>query len=222
AGVGAGGGAGVGMGGGAARRSPPPNASRPRAAAVTSGQPNERATPVSICAERCSSRVSRSTTSTMKSSNGRTASWIRCTLWLWRSDAERESVSRTSLAFAWHSTSGRNTGSSWWVMLSTRFSTSIACCIAAAISPSSAPVGAFLDRLTGVDADADGDPGSRLVPIRLGQGPLDRDRTQDRAAGGRESDHEAVALGLDDLAAEGLELPADDGVVLLEDLIRGL
>src|SRR3989449_2488217 len=79
-----------------------------------------------------------------------------------------------------------------------------------------------LDRLTGVDADADGDPGSRLVPIRLGQRPVDRDRTQDRAAGGRESDHEAVALGLDDLAAEGLELPADDGVVLLEDLIRGL
>src|SRR2546422_3293363 len=33
-----------------------------------------------------------------------------------------------------------------------------------------------LDRLTGVDADADGDPGSRLVPIRLGQRPLDRDR----------------------------------------------
>ena len=82
-------------------------------------------------------------------------------------------------------------------------------------------VAAFLDRLAGVDANADGDAGPRLVPVRRAQGVLDRDRAQDRAARGREGDHEAVALGLDDLAAERLDLLADDGVVLLEDLVRG-
>src|SRR5437773_2272628 len=136
--VGVGGGAG---GGAATRGSTPPNASRPRALAVTSGQPNERATVVSSCAERCSSSVSRSTRSVTKSSNGRIASWSRCVLWPWV-EAERESVNFRSLALAWHSTSGRNTGSSLWVMLSTRFSTSIACWIAAAVSFSSAPDGA--------------------------------------------------------------------------------
>src|SRR2546425_2247065 len=54
----------------------------------------------------------------------------------------------------------------------------------------------FRSRLAGVDADADGDPGPRLVPIRLAQGQLDRDRADDRAFRGREGDHEAVALGL--------------------------
>ena len=83
-------------------------------------------------------------------------------------------------------------------------------------------VAAFLDRLAGVDADADGDPGPRLVPIRLAQGQLDRDRADDRAFRGREGDHEAVALGLHDLAAERLDLLADDRVVLLENLERGL
>src|SRR5213078_1853370 len=120
AGLGAGGGGAAGAGAGVGAGAPAKD-SRPRAAAVTSGQPNERATRVSICAERCSSRVSRSTRSVTKSSNGRIASWIRCTLWLWRSDAERERVSRRSLALAWHSTSGRNTGSSACATPSTRF-----------------------------------------------------------------------------------------------------
>ena len=144
AGLGAGGGGAAGAGAGVGAGAPAKD-SRPRAAAVTSGQPNERATRVSICAERCSSRVSRSTRSVTKSSNGRIASWIHCTLWLWRSDAERERVSRRSLALAWHSTSGRNTGSSACATPSTRFSTSIAFCITAAISASFAPEGSAPD-----------------------------------------------------------------------------
>src|SRR2546426_7482727 len=108
AGAGAGGGA---TGGAAARGSTAPNESRPRAFAVTSGQPNERATVVSSCAERCSSSVSRSTRSVTRSANGRISSWIRCALWPW-TDAERESLKRRSRALVWHSTSGRNPGSS--------------------------------------------------------------------------------------------------------------
>src|SRR3989442_1385460 len=108
AGAGAGGGA---TGGAAARGSTAPNESRPRAFAVTSGQPNERATAVSSCAERCSSSVSRSTRSVTRSANGRISSWIRCALWPW-TDAERESLKRRSRALVWHSTSGRNPGSS--------------------------------------------------------------------------------------------------------------
>src|SRR2546422_3408122 len=108
AGAGAGGGA---TGGAAARGSTAPNDSRPRAFAVTSGQPNERATAVSSCAERCSSSVSRSTRSVTRSANGRISSWIRCALWPW-TDAERESLKRRSRALVWHSTSGRNPGSS--------------------------------------------------------------------------------------------------------------
>src|SRR5947209_17143862 len=108
AGAGAGGGATVGA---AARGSTAPNESRPRAFAVTSGQPNERATAVSSCAERCSSSVSRSTRSVTRSANGRISSWIRCALWPW-TDAERESLKRRSRALVWHSTSGRNPGSS--------------------------------------------------------------------------------------------------------------
>src|SRR3989454_5432859 len=108
AGAGAGGGA---TGGAAARGSTAPNESRPRAFAVTSGQPNERATAVSSCAERCSSSVSRSTRSVTRSANGRISSWIRCALWPWP-DAERESLKRRSRALVWHSTSGRNPGSS--------------------------------------------------------------------------------------------------------------
>src|SRR5256712_3424273 len=108
AGAGAGGGA---TGGAAARGSTAPNESRPRAFAVTSGQPNERATAVSSCAERCSSSVSRSTRSVTRSANGRSSSWIRCALWPW-TDAERESLKRRSRALVWHSTSGRNPGSS--------------------------------------------------------------------------------------------------------------
>src|SRR5207249_8753049 len=109
-------GAGAGAGGGAtdgaaARGSTAPNESRPRAFAVTSGQPNERATAVSSCAERCSSSVSRSTRSVTRSANGRISSWIRCALWPW-TDAERESLKRRSRALVWHSTSGRNPGSS--------------------------------------------------------------------------------------------------------------
>ncbi len=61
------------------------------------------------------------------------------------SDAERERVSRRSLALAWHSTSGRNTGSSACATPSTRFSTSIAFCITAAISASFAPEGSAPD-----------------------------------------------------------------------------
>src|SRR2546422_4890928 len=108
AGAGAGGGA---TGGAAARGSTAPNESRPRAFAVTSGQPNERATAVSSCAERCSSSVSRSTRSVTRSANGRISSSIRCALWPW-TDAERGSLKRRSRALVWHSTSGRNPGSS--------------------------------------------------------------------------------------------------------------
>src|SRR5256712_2042549 len=58
--AGAGGGA---TGGAAARGSTAPNESRPRPFAVTSGQPNDRATAASRCAERCSSSAWRSTRS---------------------------------------------------------------------------------------------------------------------------------------------------------------
>ena len=83
-------------------------------------------------------------------------------------------------------------------------------------------IAALLDGLARVDPDADRDPGPRVVPIRLSDGALDRDRAEDGAAGRREGDHEAVALGLHDDAAERLDLFADDGVVLAQDPVRGL
>ena len=73
------------------------------------------------------------------------------------------------------------------------------------------------DRLTGVDADTDPHLGTGLVPVHLGDGPLDPDRAQDGATGGAEGDHEAVALRLDDDAAECLDLATDDRVLLVHD-----
>ena len=83
-------------------------------------------------------------------------------------------------------------------------------------------VTALLDGLARVDADADRDPGARLVLIRLGDRLLDRDRAQDGAAGRREGDHEAVAVRLDDDAAERLDLLADGGVMLAQDPVGRL
>ena len=83
-------------------------------------------------------------------------------------------------------------------------------------------VAALLDRLARVDADPDRDAGPRLALGPLADRPLDGDRAQDAAARRRERDHEAVALGLHDGAAEGLDLLAHDGVVLAEHAVRGL
>ena len=78
------------------------------------------------------------------------------------------------------------------------------------------------DRLAGVDPDADRDPGARLVTVLLGHGLLDPDRAQDGAAGGLEGDHEAVALGLHDVASVRLEVAADDEVLLAHEVVGNL
>src|SRR6266566_920535 len=78
------------------------------------------------------------------------------------------------------------------------------------------------DRLAGVDPDADRDPGARLVTVLLGHGLLDPDRAQDGAAGGLEGDHEAVALGLDDVAAVRFDVAADDEVLFAHELVGSL
>src|SRR5262245_4186965 len=76
--------------------------------------------------------------------------------------------------------------------------------------------------LAGVDADADRDPGAGPVAVLLGDRALDANRAQDRAARGLEGHHEAVALGLDDVAAVGLDVASDDEVLLADDLVGDL
>src|SRR5262249_1959277 len=84
-------------------------------------------------------------------------------------------------------------------------------------------VAVFLsNRLAGVDADTDLDPGPGLVAVLLGDRPLNRDRAQDGAAGGLEGDHEAVALRLDDVAAVQLDVLPDDLVLLAHELVGNL
>ncbi len=83
-------------------------------------------------------------------------------------------------------------------------------------------VAALLDRLAGVDADADLDPLSRLASLRLGDGPLDRDRAQDSRPSPPEGGHEAVAELLDDRTADLFDLLSDNGVVSTEHLPGGL
>ena len=79
-------------------------------------------------------------------------------------------------------------------------------------------VAVFLaNRLPGVDAYADRDPGTGRVPVRCGDGPLDHDRAQDGAPRRRKGDHEAVALGLDDRAAECFDPTPDYRTLLAHD-----
>src|SRR5262249_6319378 len=65
-------------------------------------------------------------------------------------------------------------------------------------------------------------PGAGLVAVLLRDRPLDRDRAQDRAAGGLEGDHESVALRLDDVAAVELDVLPDDLVLLAHELAGDL
>ena len=62
-------------------------------------------------------------------------------------------------------------------------------------------VAAFLDRLAGVETDADADRLLALV-LALGEGPLQLDGAFDRAADGGERGHEPIAHGLHLGAAE--------------------
>src|SRR5215510_12947205 len=78
------------------------------------------------------------------------------------------------------------------------------------------------DGLAGVDADADRDPRAGPDAVLLGDRALDPDRAQDRAARGLEGHHEAVALGLDDVAAVGLDVASDDEVLLADELAGDL
>ena len=75
--------------------------------------------------------------------------------------------------------------------------------------------------LTGVEADPHAH-GRVLGKLSLCQGPLDLDRARERGRHRLEGHHEAVALGLHDLAALSPDLAANDRVVLLEETEPGL
>src|SRR5438128_1310795 len=78
-------------------------------------------------------------------------------------------------------------------------------------------ISALLGHLTGVETDPHAH-GRVLGKLSLCQGSLDLDRARDRGRHRLEGDHEAVALGLHDLAAMRPDLAANDGVVLLEEI----
>ena len=112
---------------------------RPLAAALTSVRPNTRATAVSSCAHCSSVKVSRSSMSVRRFSNGLMLSSTFSAVALRPSLAARETATRSSLAFAWQSSSDGNAGSSRWLMPSTRVSTLSARSIAVRTVAMSAP-----------------------------------------------------------------------------------
>jgi hypothetical protein len=73
----------------------------------------------------------------------------------------------------------------------------------------------LLDRLTGVDADAERDADGLRLAGGL-QRALNGDRALDGGAGRPEGHHEAVALGLHHVTAGQLHLAPHDAVVVLE------